>query len=204
MTSPDASRSIRHPAALPAQPMARHRRSGRSSSPSLAGGAMGFSYLFLRDPAPAAVGLSNASPTPTAASARPASADPAASAPAATSSSSTTGIGLDGTWSVDPSVGSFCDFSGSFVGYRVEEELANGRRRHGRRPDARRHRQPHPCRQPDHCRRDERRPLHAPERQVTSATGSSGARPSKRISFRPRRSSSPSRSISARCRPTAR
>ena len=91
----------------------------------LAGGAMGFSYLFLRDPAPAAVGLSNASPTPTAASASSeASTDPAASAPAATSSSSTTGIGLDGTWSVDPSVGSFSDFSGSFVGYRVDEELA--------------------------------------------------------------------------------
>jgi len=91
----------------------------------LAGGAMGFSYLFLREPAPAAVGLSNASPTPGATSATgEASPDPAASAPAATSSSTTTGTGLDGTWSVDPSVGSFSDFSGSFVGYRVDEELA--------------------------------------------------------------------------------
>jgi polyisoprenoid-binding protein YceI len=90
----------------------------------LAGGAMGFSYLFLREPAPAAVGLSNASPTPTAAAASSeASNNPAASA-AATSSASTTGTGLDGTWSIDPSVGSFSDFSGSFVGYRVEEELA--------------------------------------------------------------------------------
>ncbi len=90
----------------------------------LAGGAMGFSYLFLRDPAPAAVGLPNASPTPTATSASSeASTDPATS-PAATSSSSTTGIGLDGTWTIDPSVGSFSDFSGSFVGYRVDEELA--------------------------------------------------------------------------------
>lgn len=90
----------------------------------LAGGAMGFSYLFLRDPAPAAVGLSNASPTPTATSASgEASTDPAASA-AATSSSPTTGTGLDGTWNVDPSVGSISDFSGSFVGYRVDEELA--------------------------------------------------------------------------------
>ena len=31
--------------------------------------------------------------------------------------------GLDGTWTVDPSIGSFDDFSGSFVGYRVTEEL---------------------------------------------------------------------------------
>lgn len=89
----------------------------------LAGGVMGFSYLFLREPAPAAIGLSNASPTPTApAASSEASTDPAASA-AATSSSATTG-GLDGTWTIDPSVGSFSDFSGSFVGYRVEEELA--------------------------------------------------------------------------------
>ena len=87
----------------------------------LAGGAMGFSYLFLRDPAPAAVGLSDASPSPTATNA---ASSPAASSPAATSSASTTAVGLDGTWSVDPSVGSFSDFSGSFVGYRVEEELA--------------------------------------------------------------------------------
>ncbi len=87
----------------------------------LVGGAMGFSYLFLREPAPAAVGLSEASPSPTATSA---ASSLAASAPAATSSASTTGAGLDGTWNVDPSVGSFSDFSGSFVGYRVEEELA--------------------------------------------------------------------------------
>ena len=37
----------------------------------------------------------------------------------------TTGEGLDGTWNVDPSVGTFADFSSSFVGYRVDEELAN-------------------------------------------------------------------------------
>ena len=32
---------------------------------------------------------------------------------------------LTGTWAVDPTIGSFSDFSGSFVGYRVEEDLAN-------------------------------------------------------------------------------
>jgi polyisoprenoid-binding protein YceI len=30
----------------------------------------------------------------------------------------------DWTWVVDPTIGSFSDFSGSFVGYRVREELA--------------------------------------------------------------------------------
>jgi polyisoprenoid-binding protein YceI len=91
----------------------------------LAGGAMGFSYLFLREPAPAAVGLSTASPTPSAATATTdPSADPGASATPA-GGSSTTGGGLDGTWKVDATIGSFSDFSGSFVGYRVEEELAN-------------------------------------------------------------------------------
>jgi polyisoprenoid-binding protein YceI len=93
----------------------------------LAAAAMGASYLFLRPAAPAAVGLSTASPT---ASADPAaSADPSASATAPGASSGTGGEGLDGTWNVDPAVGSFDyganDFSGSWVGYRVDEELAN-------------------------------------------------------------------------------
>lgn len=92
----------------------------------LAGGAMGFSYLFLREPAPAAVGLSTASPTPTDAPATTdPSADPGSSATTATGSSTASGAGLDGTWNVDSSIGSFSDFSGSFVGYRVDEELAN-------------------------------------------------------------------------------
>jgi polyisoprenoid-binding protein YceI len=83
----------------------------------LAGGLYGFSYLFLRDPAPAAVGLSSPSPT----------ASPAAATgePTADSSAATGAGALAGTWSVDPSIGSFSDFSGSFVGYRVDEELAS-------------------------------------------------------------------------------
>jgi polyisoprenoid-binding protein YceI len=48
---------------------------------------------------------------------------------------------LDGTWTVDPSIGSFDyaagDFSGSWVGYRVQEELAGvgGTEAVGRTPD---------------------------------------------------------------------
>ena len=89
----------------------------------IAAGAYGFSYLFLREPAPAAVGLSSASPSPTAASSAEAtaSADPTDAA----ASSATGSTALDGTWNVDRSIGSFSDFSGSFVGYRVQEELAN-------------------------------------------------------------------------------
>ena len=57
---------------------------------------------------------------------------------------STTGAaeaGLDGTWSVDPAIGSFDyaagDFSGSWVGYRVQEELVGvgGTEAVGRTPD---------------------------------------------------------------------
>jgi polyisoprenoid-binding protein YceI len=36
-----------------------------------------------------------------------------------------TGGGIDGTWAVDTSVGSFDDFSGTWAGYRFEEELAS-------------------------------------------------------------------------------
>lgn len=31
--------------------------------------------------------------------------------------------GIEGTWTVDPSVGSFEDFSGTWAGYRIDEEL---------------------------------------------------------------------------------
>jgi polyisoprenoid-binding protein YceI len=90
----------------------------------LAAGAAGFSYLFLRPEAPAAVGLSDASPTPaTETAGTSAGSQPTAST--ATGSSAISGQGLDGTWSVDATIGSFSDFSGSFVGYRVDEELAN-------------------------------------------------------------------------------
>jgi polyisoprenoid-binding protein YceI len=91
---------------------------------------MGFSYLFLREPAPAAVGLTDPSASPSAVAAASPSAGAGSSSPASAAStagsSSDAGAGsLDGTWNVDASVGSFSDFSGSFVGYRVEEELAN-------------------------------------------------------------------------------
>jgi polyisoprenoid-binding protein YceI len=105
----------------------------------VAAGAVGLWYLFGRPPAPAAVGLAavpSSSPASTAGPAGSASpeASAEASAPAATESAPAS---LDGTWSVDPSIGSFDDFSGSFVGYRVQEELVGigGATAVGRTPD---------------------------------------------------------------------
>ena len=83
-------------------------------------GGYGVWYLFLRPAGPAAVG-STALPVPSATAAA-ASATAGASATAAAASGGV-GDGIDGTWTVDTSIqGS--DGSGSFVGYRVQEELA--------------------------------------------------------------------------------
>lgn len=88
----------------------------------------GFVYFFGQS-APPAVSLATASPSastgvsPTASASAVAPASSSVSSPAASSSS---GSGsLDGTWTVDTSIGSFSDFSDSFVGYRVDEQLAN-------------------------------------------------------------------------------
>jgi polyisoprenoid-binding protein YceI len=89
-------------------------------------GAAGLATLFLRGAPPAAVSLG------------PDSSQPAASVGALPSSaSSTLAAGLDGTWSIDTSIGSFSDFSSSWVGYRVNETLAGNRANTavGRTPD---------------------------------------------------------------------
>ena len=84
----------------------------------IAGAAYGAWYLFLKPAGPAAVA---------------APAIPSATTGATESTLSET----DGTWTIDPSIGSFDDFSGSFVGYRVQEELASigGNVAVGRTPD---------------------------------------------------------------------
>jgi len=90
-----------------------------------AAGVYGFATLFLH-PAPSAVTL-----------------DPASSQAAAsigtlpTGAGSTLSAGLDGTWSIDSSIGSFSDFSDSWIGYRVDETLAGNRANTavGRTPD---------------------------------------------------------------------
>jgi polyisoprenoid-binding protein YceI len=76
------------------------------------GAAGGVFYLFGRS-TPAAVDLGIAS-----------SESSGTTSSAGASDDTTTGD-LTGTWTVDGSIGSFADFTGSFVGYRVQEELAN-------------------------------------------------------------------------------
>jgi polyisoprenoid-binding protein YceI len=95
---------------------------------AVAVGAGGLWYLFLRPsgPLPVLDGSHGASAAPTA-SGSEASRSPATAAPAQTPGTSMAGGsgGLTGAWEVDPSIGSFRDFSGSFVGYRVQEQLVN-------------------------------------------------------------------------------
>jgi polyisoprenoid-binding protein YceI len=80
----------------------------------VAGGAAW--YFVFRDDAPAEVSLDRAT----------SSLDREHSGTTATSGGSTasTGSGLDGTWTVNQSLGSFSDFSSSFAGFRVQEQLA--------------------------------------------------------------------------------
>lgn len=91
----------------------------------VAAGAFGLWYIFLRPSGPAAVGdAALVVPSKTAATSS-AGASSAATSSSASSSSDPLSGGIDGTWNVDTSIGSFSDFSDSFVGYRVQEQLAS-------------------------------------------------------------------------------
>ena len=86
--------------------------------------------LFVRAPAPPAVGLGTDAPDATAAA-------PSLGALPSGAASSLDPGDMSGTWTIDTSIGSFDDFSSSFVGYRVEETLAGNRANTavGRTPD---------------------------------------------------------------------
>jgi polyisoprenoid-binding protein YceI len=86
-------------------------------------GAGGLAYLFLRGAPPAAVGLPSGSPGPTA----PAGSGGTVPIGTAAGAGTIEPDGLNGTWTVDQTIGSFADFSSSFVGYRVNETLAENR-----------------------------------------------------------------------------
>ena len=73
-------------------------------------GAAGW-WFFLRDDAPEAANIDTASQT----------LDDQAAGNGESADGATT---LDGAWNVDPSIGSFDDFSGTYAGYRMEEQLA--------------------------------------------------------------------------------
>jgi polyisoprenoid-binding protein YceI len=93
----------------------------------LAVGGYGLWYLFLRPSGPPPVSITDVSvPSATASSAASSAASSGATATSgattasgsSASSGSSGSSGLDGTWNVDPSLG-------SFVGYRVQEQLAS-------------------------------------------------------------------------------
>src|SRR3954452_19222872 len=89
----------------------------------LAVGAYGVWYLFLQGPGPAAVGGSaSLAPIPTSlavASSRASGSTAVASAGIGSAAPDSGGgtASFDGTWNVDSTIGSFDDFSDSFVGY---------------------------------------------------------------------------------------
>jgi polyisoprenoid-binding protein YceI/nitrate reductase NapE component len=85
-------------------------------------GGYGLWFLFLQPGGPAAIADSSLPPVPTSA---PASTQPSASTQPVASSKSGGSGGIDGTWNVDTSIGSFADSTSSFVGYRVQEQLAS-------------------------------------------------------------------------------
>jgi polyisoprenoid-binding protein YceI len=90
----------------------------------VAGGAVW--YFVFRDNAPAEVSLDRASRSLD---------DPKQSGPSATTGSGRAGV--DGTWTVNQSIGSFSDFTSSFAGFRVQEELVGigGKTAVGRTPN---------------------------------------------------------------------
>ena len=90
----------------------------------LAAGAFGLWYIFLRPSGPAAVADASLV-VPSRAPATSSAGSSAAATSSASSSSTTLSGGIDGTWNIDTSIGSFSDFSDSFVGYRVQEQLAS-------------------------------------------------------------------------------
>jgi len=93
----------------------------------LAAAAGGGIWWFLKDDAPSAVNIESATQSldasTTSAAASPTT---AAAADTATTAAATTPAAVAGTWTVDTSVGefSFDDSTGTFVGFRVQEELS--------------------------------------------------------------------------------
>ena len=90
--------------------------------------AVGVWYFVIRDDSPAAVSIDRASDALDDASSSGSSGSSGSASPAAS---------LDGKWTVDDSIGSFADFSSSFAGFRVQEELAGigAKTAVGRTPD---------------------------------------------------------------------
>ena len=72
-------------------------------------------WFLIRDDAPPEADIDTASET----------LDEAGAGDSANGEEAAADSAIDGTWSVDTSVGTFDDFTGTWAGYRVEEELAS-------------------------------------------------------------------------------
>ena len=88
-------------------------------------------WFVLRSDAPPAPDLATAAETAAAApvttTATPTTAAPTTTATPTTAAPTTTAApGPAGTWTVDPTIGSFNDYTSNYVGYRVNEVLGNG------------------------------------------------------------------------------
>jgi polyisoprenoid-binding protein YceI len=85
-------------------------------------------YFVFRDDSPPAVSLDRATESLD---------DAASDGSSSGSSSGSASSSLDGTWTVDTTIGSFSDFTSSFAGFRVDEELAGvgAKTAVGRTPD---------------------------------------------------------------------
>ena len=105
------------------------------------GAGFGIWYIFFRPGGPAAVGTGAPVIPGASVAAATAAPTPAGGSASAAPGSSVAVSGIDGTWTVDPKIGSFDyaagDFSGSWAGYRVQEQLAGigGTTAVGRTPD---------------------------------------------------------------------
>jgi polyisoprenoid-binding protein YceI len=93
---------------------------GAALAAIVAVGGYGLWYLFLQPAGPAAVADTSLPPVATSAPTSASGSTQPAGSPLASGST-----GIDGTWNVDPSIGSFADSTSSFVGYRVQEQLAS-------------------------------------------------------------------------------
>jgi polyisoprenoid-binding protein YceI len=93
---------------------------GIAAAMLVGGAAFATWYFVFRDDAPPAVNVEEA--------AKSAKRSQGATAPS---------TDLDGTWSIDPTIGDFTDFTSTFAGYRVQEELASigAKTAFGRTPD---------------------------------------------------------------------
>ncbi len=86
---------------------------------------VGLWYLLFRPAGPAPVSLGSAEPSGVAGGGASITSPGGVAGSSAAGGRGTSGDVISGTWAVDPSIGSFADFSGSFVGYRVRETLAS-------------------------------------------------------------------------------